>query len=284
MRIDLHSHSTASDGTLAPAELVRAAARSGLDVVALTDHDTTAGWAEATAALPDGLTLVPGAELSCRWFGTRPSIALHLLAYLFDPAHPELAAELARVRGSRESRARRMVELLRADGVRLDWDEIRTAAGSASIGRPHLAQALVRLGLVPTVSAAFASEWLGERYRVPKADLDVFAAIGLVRAAGGVAVFAHPRATVRGRIVPDQLIAELATAGLAGLEADHDDHSPAEREHVRALARDLGLLVTGSSDFHGANKTVRLGACLTAPDQYEQLVAAATFARPVTVS
>jgi 3',5'-nucleoside bisphosphate phosphatase len=282
VRIDLHTHSTASDGTLAPAELVRAAAASGLAVVALTDHDTSAGWAEAERALPSGLTLVTGAELSCRWFGTEPSIALHLLAYLFDPEHAGLAAELARVRDSRESRARRMVDLLRADGIDLNWDEILAAAGGGSIGRPHLAQALVRLGLVPTVSAAFASEWLGERYRVPKADLDVFAALALVRAAGGVAVFAHPRATVRGRVVPDQLIAELAAAGLGGLEADHDDHSPAEREHVRGLARDLGLLVTGSSDFHGANKTVRLGACTTAPDQYEALVGAATHGRPVT--
>jgi len=280
VRIDLHTNSTASDGTLAPADVVRAAAASGLDVVALTDHDTSAGWAQAAAALPPGLTLVPGAELSCRWFGTEPSIALHLLAYLFDPAHPGLATALARVRDSRESRARRMVDLLRADGIAVDWDEIRTAAGGGSIGRPHLAQALVRLGLVPTVSAAFASQWLGERYRVPKADLDVFTALALVRAAGGVTVFAHPRATVRGRVVPDRLFAELAAAGLDGLEADHDDHSPAEREHVRGLARELGLLVTGSSDFHGANKTVRLGACTTAPDQIERLVAASTFARP----
>jgi 3',5'-nucleoside bisphosphate phosphatase len=282
VRIDLHTHSTASDGTLTPAELVRDAAASGLDVVALTDHDTSAGWAEAARALPPGLTLVTGAELSCRWFGTEPSIALHVLAYLFDPEHAGLAAELARVRDSRESRARLMVDLLRADGIDLDWDAILAAADGASIGRPHLAQALVRLGLVPTVTAAFASEWLGERYRVPKADLDVFEALALVRAAGGVAVFAHPRATVRGRVVPDHLIAELAAAGLGGLEADHDDHSPAEREHVRGLARDLDLLVTGSSDFHGANKTVRLGTCTTAPDQYEALVAAATHGRPVT--
>jgi len=282
VRIDLHTHSTASDGTLPPADLVRAAAASGLDVVALTDHDTSAGWAEAEAVLPSGLTLVPGAELSCRWFGTEPSIGLHMLAYLFDPAHPELTTELARVRDSRESRARRMVDLLRADGIDLDWDEILAAAGGGSIGRPHLAQGLVRLGLVPTVSAAFASEWLGARYRVPKADLDVFAALALVRAAGGVAVFAHPRATKRGRVVPDQLIVELAAAGLGGLEADHDDHSPAQREHVRGLARDLGLLVTGSSDFHGSNKTVRLGTCTTAPEQYERLVAAATYGRPVT--
>jgi predicted metal-dependent phosphoesterase TrpH len=169
-----------------------------------------------------------------------------------------------------------MVELLRADGVDVKWNEVVADAAGGSIGRPHIARALIRLGLVPTVRAAFESQWLGVRYRVPKKDLDVFAALALVRAAGGVTVFAHPRATVRGPTVPDELIAELATAGLGGLEADHDDHSPAEREHVRGLAGDLGLLVTGSSDFHGSNKTVRLGACTTAPDQYERLLASAS--------
>ncbi|GAA0911323.1 PHP domain-containing protein [Virgisporangium ochraceum] len=273
MRIDLHTHSSVSDGTLTPAELVRAAADAGLDVVALTDHDNTAGWAPAAEALPPGLTLVRGAELSCRWYAPDPPISLHLLAYLFDPEHPALSAALAGVRESRETRAKRMVDLLRADGIDVSWDEIVADAAGGSIGRPHLARALIRLGLVPTVRAAFESEWLGERYRVPKKDLDVFEALALVRDAGGAAVFAHPRATVRGRVVPDELIADLATAGLAGLEADHDDHSPAEREHVRGLASDLGLLVTGSSDFHGSNKTVRLGACTTAPDQYERLVA-----------
>lgn len=277
MRIDLHTHSSVSDGTLAPAALIRAAADAGLDVVALTDHDNTSGWAAAADALPPGLTLVRGAELSCRWYGVDPPISLHLLGYLFDPEHPALATALAGVRGSRETRAKRMVDLLRADGVDVKWDEIVADAAGGSIGRPHLARALIRLGLVSTVKAAFESEWLGERYRIAKEDLDVFEALALVRAAGGVTVFAHPRATARGRVVPDELIAELAAAGLGGLEADHDDHSPAEREHVRGLARDLGLLVTGSSDFHGSNKTVRLGAFLTAPDQYERLVAAAAL-------
>ncbi len=284
MRIDLHTHSTASDGTLSPADLVRAAAEAGLDVVALTDHDTSAGWAAATAALPAGLTLVPGVELSCRWFGTEPSIPLHLLAYLFDPDHPDLAAELKRVRRSRETRAQRMVELMRADGIDVTWDEILGYAKGGSIGRPHLAQALIRRGIAATVSEAFAPRWLGERYRVPKEDLDVFRAVELVRAAGGVSVFAHPRATVRGRIVPDELIVALAGAGLGGLEADHDDHSPAEREHVRGLAAELHLLVTGASDFHGSHKTVRLGANTTAYEQYERLLAGARHGRPVTLS
>ncbi|WP_328850727.1 PHP domain-containing protein [Micromonospora globbae] len=275
-QIDLHAHSTASDGTLSPAELVRAAADAGLDVVAITDHDTTAGWAPAVAALPPGLRLVRGAELSCRWFGADPPVPLHLLAYLFDPAHPELVAELARVRAAREARGERIVDLLRADGVDISWSEILTAAGGGTVGRPHIAQALIRAGLVASTSEAFGPDWLGERYRLPKEDIDVFHAVRLVRAAGGVPVFAHPRASRRGRVVPDELIVELAAAGLAGLEADHEDHSPEERQHVRALAADLGLLVTGSSDFHGTHKTVRLGAFTTHPEAYERIVAEAS--------
>ncbi|MER7443312.1 PHP domain-containing protein [Micromonospora avicenniae] len=275
-RIDLHAHSTASDGTLSPAELVRAAADAGLDVVAITDHDTTAGWAPALAALPAGLSLVRGAELSCRWFGADPPVPLHLLAYLFDPDHPELVAELARVRAAREARGERIVDLLRADGIDVDWAEILTAAAGGTVGRPHIAQALIRAGLVGTTSEAFGPDWLGERYRLPKEDIEVFHAVRLVRAAGGVPVFAHPRASRRGRVVPDELIAQLAAAGLAGLEVDHEDHSAQERAHVRALAAELGLLVTGSSDFHGTHKTVRLGAFTTAPDVYERLVAEAS--------
>ncbi|MEV0330671.1 PHP domain-containing protein [Micromonospora echinospora] len=280
-RIDLHTHSTASDGTLTPAELVRAAAEAGLDVVAITDHDTTAGWEPALRALPPGLTLVRGAEISCLWNGVRPGVSLHLLAYLFDPDFPALAAELARVRAAREIRGQRIVELLRADGVELDWTEIHTAAAGGSIGRPHIAAALIRAGLVATTTEAFGPQWLGWRYRVPKPDIDVFRAVELVRAAGGVPVFAHPRASRRGRIVPDELIVELAEAGLAGLEADHEDHSPAEREHVRALAGRLGLVVTGSSDFHGTHKTVRLGAHVTSPQAYERIVAQAGGVSPV---
>jgi predicted metal-dependent phosphoesterase TrpH len=275
-RIDLHCHSTASDGTLTPAELMAAGAEAGLDVMAITDHDTTGGWAAAAAARPAGLALVRGAELSCRWFGGDRPIPLHMLAYLFDPAEPQLAAELARVRAARETRAQQIVGRLRADAVPITWPEVRGYAAGGSVGRPHIAQALIRAGLVRTTDEAFASRWLGTRYFVPKADMDVFEAVRLVRAAGGLPVFAHPKATGRGRIVPDQLIVELAAAGLFGLEADHEDHSPEQREQVRALAGRLGLIVTGSSDFHGMHKTVRLGAFLTEQSAYEKMVATAT--------
>ena len=275
-RIDLHCHSTASDGTLTPAELMAAGVAAGLDVMAITDHDTTGGWAPAAAARPEGLRLVRGAELSCRWYGVHPAIPLHLLAYLFDPAEPRLAGDLAGLRIDREQRAERIVTKLRADGVPITWDEVRDYAAGGSVGRPHIAQALIRAGLVGTTNEAFASRWLGARYFVPKDDLDVFEAVHAIRAAGGVAVFAHPRATSRGRVVPDRLIVDLADAGLFGLEADHEDHSSAEREHVRALAEKLGLVVTGSSDFHGTHKTVRLGEFTTDPEAYEKIVSAAT--------
>jgi 3',5'-nucleoside bisphosphate phosphatase len=161
------------------------------------------------------------------------------------------------------------------------WPEVLADAAGGTVGRPHLARALVRLGLVETVSEAFGPAWLGERYRLPKEDIEVMHGLSLIRAAGGVAVFAHPRASVRGRIVPDSLIVELAAAGLFGLEAEHEDHTPQQRAHVRAMAADLGLVVTGSSDFHGSNKTVALGANLTDPAAYEKIITAASGTRPV---
>jgi predicted metal-dependent phosphoesterase TrpH len=280
MRIDLHAHSTASDGTLTPADLMAAAGRAGLDVVAITDHDTSAGWSAAVAALPAGLTLVRGAELSCRWHGADPPIPLHLLAYLFDPGDEALSAELARLRAARVRRAERIVDLLRSDGIDVTWAEVRGYA-AGSVGRPHVARALIRRGLVADATEAFSAQWLGQRYRLPKDAIEVFRAVRLVRDAGGVAVFAHPRAARRGRIVPDELIVDLASAGLFGLEADHVDHTPEERVHVRRLAAELGLVVTGSSDFHGTNKSVPLGAHTTGPAAYEAIAAAARGVGPV---
>jgi 3',5'-nucleoside bisphosphate phosphatase len=286
MLIDLHTHSTASDGTDTPAELVATARAAGLDVVALTDHDTTVGWAPAAAALPDGLTLVPGLELSCRWNppdGSR-STELHLLGYLVDPAHPELAATLDRLRTSRLDRARRMTERMAAAGVPVRWERVAQLAADASAGRPHIARALVEAGVVRSVDEAFAT-LLSSRspYHEPKEDLDALAGVALVTAAGGVPVFAHPLARMRGRVVGDEAILAMAGAGLAGLEVDHPDHTEADRAHLRDLAAELGLLITGSSDYHGTNKRVRVGGGgHTAPDQYEKLVALATGSVPVT--
>ncbi|MER7173098.1 PHP domain-containing protein [Streptomyces mesophilus] len=279
MRIDLHTHSTASDGTDTPAELVRKAGDAGLDVVALTDHDTTRGHAEAVKALPEGLTLVTGAELSCRLNGT----GLHLLAYLFDADDPALLAERELVRDDRVPRARAMVGKLQELGVDIEWEQVARIAGDGSLGRPHIAEALVELGVVPTVSDAFTADWLanGGRAYVDKHELDPFEAIRLVKAAGGVTVFAHPLAVKRGEVVPEDAIARLAEAGLDGIEADHMDHEPATRARLKGLAGELGLLATGSSDYHGSRKTCSLGEYTTDPEVYGEIIRRATGAFPV---
>ncbi|MCA1711337.1 MAG: PHP domain-containing protein [Actinobacteria bacterium] len=271
-RIDLHTHSTASDGTTPPAELVRQAREAGLDVIALTDHDTTAGWAAAADALPAGLTLVRGAEISCSWDG----ISLHLLAYLFDPAEPVFAARRLALRDSRVGRAEGMVRKLEADGHDVSWAQVQALAGG-TVGRPHVAQALIAAGLVDSVSAAFTPDWIGThgRYWVGKMELDALEAVRLVVGAGGVPVFAHPGASKRGRTVGEDVVEAMAEAGLAGLEVDHVDHDEPTRRRLNDLARRLDLFVTGSSDFHGTNKTVQLGAHTTSEASYEQVVSRA---------
>ena len=272
-RIDLHTHSTASDGTTPPAELMLQAQAAGLDVVAITDHDTTGGWQAAADALPQGLSLVRGAEISCAHDG----ISLHLLAYLFDPAEERFATARRELRESRVGRAERMAGLLEADGTGVTWEQVQGIA-QGTVGRPHVAQALIERGHIATVTEAFTPEWIGTggRYYVGKLELDVLAAIGLVVQAGGVAVFAHPSAHKRGRTVGDDVIVDMAAAGLAGLEVDHIDHDDAARAHLRELAAELGLLTTGSSDFHGTAKTVRLGEHTTSQRDYEQILALST--------
>jgi hypothetical protein len=284
VRIDLHTHSSVSDGTDSPAALVATAAAAGLDVVALTDHDTTAGWAAAWQARPAGLTIVPGMELSCRYFSSdEPPIAVHLLAYLFDPLHPAFAAERARLRDERLSRGERIVTGLAADGYPVIWAEIVARSEGGVVGRPHIARALVEAGIVDSVDHAFAS-LLHHRspYYAPKADTDVLDGIRLVRAAGGVPVFAHGLATSRGRVVGDDAIAAMTAAGLLGVEVDHPDHTPDQRAYLRALADGLGLIRTGSSDYHGTNKRTPIATCTTEPDQYEALLAAGTGVPVIT--
>ncbi|MCW2594320.1 MAG: hypothetical protein JWP39_208 [Jatrophihabitans sp.] len=283
MRIDLHTHTTASDGTDTPGDLVRAAAAAGLDVVAITDHDSTAGWDAAFAARPAGLTVVPGVEFSCvhqAADGRRTS--LHLLGYFADPDNVAIQDEWARLRASRRTRGKAMVDSLVADGYPITWEQVSLLAASGSVGRPHIGRALVDAGVVPDVSTAF-TELLSSRqkYYVRKADADVFDAIRLVREAGGLPVFAHPIARRRGPVVSDEVIAAMAAAGMVGIEVDHPDHDPADRAHAAGLARELGLLGTGSSDYHGTNKPTELGACLTDPEVYERLLALPAALKPV---
>jgi predicted metal-dependent phosphoesterase TrpH len=278
MRVDLHVHSDASDGTDPPAEVMRRAARAGLDAVALTDHDTVAGHAQARRALPDSLILVPGMELSCRL----DDRSVHLLAYLFDPDDPELAGELARIRDDRVLRARAMVDRLAGLGVDISWDQVAAIAGpGAVVGRPHIARAMAASGVIAEPRDAFTRDWIadGGRAYVDRYALDPERAIRLVRGAGGAAVLAHPRAgeeyTVR-----DEEIARLAAVGLAGVEVFHPDQSAAERSLLLALTRDLGLLASGGSDDHGSFTGDRIGSETVGADVYQALISATTGDKP----
>lgn len=269
--IDLHTHSSASDGSDPPADLVASAAAAGLDIVALTDHDTTEGWSEAAdAAVQSGIRLVPGIEISTTWKGA----GVHLLAYLVDPDDVPLMAELRRIREDRRRRLTAIVARLASSGMSLDVDEILAAAGPAvTVGRPHVADAMVARGYVHDREEAF-SRWLAtDRIGyVPKYGPQVVDAIRLVRAAGGVSVLAHPWGRESRWRLDSESLATLAAAGLDGLEVDHADHPASTRSQLRALAVELDVAVTGSSDYHGSGKAGHdLGINTTAPDQWERL-------------
>lgn len=283
VRIDLHAHSRASDGTQSPTELVRAAVDAGLDVLALTDHDTTDGWDEAASAAADvGLTLVRGMEVSTRYAGR----GVHLLAYLPDPGHPDLVGELDRIIEGRESRVPAMVERLQDLGVDITLEHVRLSSGDASAtGRPHVADALVTLGVVGSRDEAFARYLdtgrpaYANRYAASLTDM-----IGIVTAAGGVSVIAHPWGRSERSALSEEDLARLAGLGLAGIEVDHQDHDAETRSELRAIARNLGLVTTGSSDHHGAGKTDHeLGCNTTSPEEFARLLelsdAAAAAAR-----
>ncbi len=287
MRIDLHSHSTASDGTDPPAEVVRRAGQAGLDVLALTDHDTLAGHAAARRALggvvgpeqapPPGLTLVTGMELSCRLEGR----SVHMLAYglgAFEGS--ELAAECAAIVAARRSRGRRMVERLRDLGVGITWPQVEALAEGGVVGRPHVARAMVAAGAISRPDQAFTPEWIGTggRAYVSRYALDPVRALRLIAEAAGAGVLAHPGAVSRGWRVSDEAISRLARAGLAGLEVQHPDHDQAERSRLGALAADLDLVPTGGSDDHGSLTGHRLGQETCPPESYERLTA--RYGRP----
>lgn len=273
--IDLHTHSTASDGTQSPSVVVERAAEAGLGTLALTDHDTTLGWAEASdAARAHGIRLVPGIEVSC----SRQHRSIHLLAYLPDPDDAQLLAELQRARDSRDTRLDRMVALMAADGIPVTPEQVRAEVEEgATAGRPHIADALVTAGVVAHRDEAFA-RWLGNDspYYVGHYAPDPVRAVEVVRAAGGVPVIAHPWSGTRGRVVGDALVEELAAAGLAGIEVHHRDHDADAVRHLTALAATLGLLVTGASDYHGDGKLNRLGEFTTPAEVLEAIEALAS--------
>ena len=277
--IDLHTHSSVSDGTETPSQLVRAAAAAGLGTVALTDHDSTAGWAEAgVAARTAGLTLIPGME-----FSTRVGFSsVHLLAYLFDPSNAGIVAETARVRQARLVRAEQMVERIGVDYA-LTWDDVLAqTTPDATVGRPHIADALVAGGFALTRSEAFAGilHWEAGYYQ-PHYAPDPLRAITLVRAAGGVPVIAHPATRGAMDVIPEEKLARLAEAGLFGLELEHRENKPEAKARLYALAEKYGLYVTGSSDYHGEGKPNRLGENTTAPEVLERIIEQGTGSPPV---
>lgn len=269
-RIDLHTHSSVSDGTDSPEELVAAAARSGLDVVALTDHDTWDGIDRAGRAAPAGLEVVVGIEISCGSAGR----AVHLLGYGGDRTDPALLAELDRIRTARRTRVPDMLAKLAALGLPLSTEAVTAAAhGTPSIGRPHLADAMVAAGYVADRDEAFA-DYLAEGgpAYVDRYAPEVSAAIGLVRDAGAVPVLAHPWGRESREVLGEERLLDLLEVGLAGWEADHPEHSPAEGAALHRLARRAGALATGSSDYHGTGKRNNaLGCRTTDPQVYARL-------------
>jgi predicted metal-dependent phosphoesterase TrpH len=277
--IDLHAHSSVSDGTESPAELVRAAVDAGLGAVALTDHDSTAGWAEATrAVVGTGLLLVPGMELSTS-FGLN---SVHMLGYLFDPTDAAILSETARLRDSRLHRAERIVERIAVD-YDITWqDVLDQSTKGATLGRPHIADALVARGFAPDRSAAFAGilHWRSGYYEPHEAPSPLVG-IRLIREAGGVPVIAHPATRGREPNVSEKGFASLVEAGLMGVEIAHRENTRAGAERLRELAAKHDLIVTGSSDYHGEGKPNRLGENSTDPEQLERIVAAATGWAPV---
>lgn len=277
--IDLHTHSSVSDGTEPPADLVRAAAVAGLDAVALTDHDTTAGWPSAIAAteqLP--ITLIPGLELSTR-IGYR---SVHMLGYLVDPADPALVAETTRIRDGRLERAKRMVESIGRDHP-LTWDDVLAqSSDGATIGRPHIADALVARGLESDRSAAFRGILHpASGYYEPHEAPSPLRGVELIRGAGGVPVIAHPAASSRGIVIDEDALAELVDAGLGGLEVDHRENLTHGKRTLLDWASRFGLVVTGSSDYHGTGKPNRLGEHRTSERALRTIVAQATGSAPV---
>ena len=269
MTADLHTHTVHSDGTTSPADNAALAAAAGLGALAVTDHDTTVGLPEAAAACArHGVAFVPGIELSTEHAGR----SVHLLGYFIDPFNRELVAECARLRSARALRARRILAKLDALGVALPFAAVTASAGSAPIGRPHIAAAMVQAGVVPDVAAAF-EDFLAENAPayVVKHALSPADGVRLLRAAGGAAVLAHPELSSRHGAVTGELVTELARVGLAGLEADHAGHDEDAVRRWRGHADRLGLLVTGSSDFHGVSGQASIGAGSTPRTTVEHL-------------
>jgi predicted metal-dependent phosphoesterase TrpH len=278
--IDLHTHTTCSDGTDTPFALVKKALAAGVTTLAITDHDTTAGWSEAVSAIQPQIEIVLGAEISCL---TTDGISVHMLGLLFDGESTQMQQMLSDSRDTRVPRMRKMVELLSADGIKISLDDVyRATPEGATVGRPHLADALVANGVVASRDEAFTELLSNDsKYYVTHAAPTPEEAIRTIRNAGGVAVIAHPFASRRGQIITSSTFADLVTAGLNGIEVHHRDQNKQEQETLIAIAQELNLVITGSSDYHGTGKLNGLAENTTHQAQWEQLESLANARRVV---
>ena len=286
MLIDLHTHSNASDGTDSPSELIDKAISKGLDVIALTDHDTVAGWDEAITALQNHesnskLELVLGSEVSCQ---DSDGTSIHMLGLLFDPNFTPLISEFEKTRENRVSRMSRIISRLNEAGIEITIEEVNAQKrGDATLGRPHLADALVARGHVSSREEAF-NIFLhnGSKFYINHYSPSPEVAIQLIKEAGGVAVIAHPLASRSGRKIDLETLERLIKAGLDGIEVDHRDHNDMERSELMRLAIENDLVVTGSSDYHGTGKLNQLAEFTTHPQQWERLEAKAKVRRVIS--
>ena len=273
--VDLHSHTTASDGTLSPRELVRAAVKRGVRVLAITDHDSTDGLRDAfdEAARHPPLTIVPGLEINC----DVPGAEVHVLGYYVDHGATWFQDFLREQRAERVARVHRIAGRLTELGMPIDPADVFAIVREGSAGRPHVAQVMVQRGYVRSVREAF-DKWLhtGGPANVPRRRLTPMDAIAVIRRAGGVPVFAHPGLAARDELVPD-----MVGAGLMGIETYYAEHSAAQTAHYRALCREHGLIATGGSDYHGerSGRTNPLGHPPVPMSVYEQLKEVARRAR-----
>jgi len=294
-RIDLHTHSTLSDGSKTPTQVMEEAKKAGLDVVALSDHDTLQGLEEAhREANALGLTLVPALELSSQVIDDHPGAiprSVHLLGYLVDKDNPALVAEMQRIRAHRDDRLRLMVEKLGED-FDITWDEVSAGiAPGATPGRPHIAQVMINRGFVTDTDEAFAGPLQADgKYHVPHYAPRLHRAIEIITQSGGVPVLAHPYTSARSGAVdhtqPEDKIVEdyekLVALGLQGLEIDHRENTEAGKALLRLVAGELDLIITGSSDYHGDKKLNQLGENLTSPENFERIVASGLGASPLS--
>lgn len=282
MVIDLHTHTSYSDGTDTPAQLINKALAAGISIIGLTDHDSISGWQEATYALRTGISLVPGAEISCQ---TPDGISVHILGLLFDSNNSELMSTLEKTRENRHGRMGKIIARINEAGIDITMDDVlEQLSDGATLGRPHLADALVKKGIVASRDEAFTQMLHNNsKYYVSHYSPTPEAAIKLIKAAGGVSVIAHPMASHRGRTISLETFGSIIQAGLDGIEVDHRDHSPEEKSQLIKLANESNLVMTGASDYHGNGKLNTLGEYTTRPEQWEKLESRSNARRVISV-